>query len=192
MALLLPLFVPAERLRGTQWLGLACAFAAVAFALREGFLHPEPGVSARGDLLALLAGALWGLTTVTIRASAVARIVAEKALFYQVSVSAVALPLLSLALGETWVWHWSAFATGSLLLQTLVGAFASYLAWMWLLVHYPATKVSAFVFLTPIFALVFGALWLREPITPSLVLALALVAAGIVLVNRRQPAAGRA
>jgi drug/metabolite transporter (DMT)-like permease len=93
-------------------------------------------------------------------------------------------------LGETWAWHWSAFATGSLLLQTLVGAFASYLAWMWLLVHYPATKVSAFVFLTPIFALVFGALWLREPITPSLVLALALVAAGIVLVNRRQPAAG--
>lgn len=192
VALLLPLFVPAERLRGTQWLGLACAFAAVAFALREGFLHPEPGVSARGDLLALLAGALWGLTTVTIRASAVARIAAEKALFYQVSVSAVTLPLLSLALGETWAWHWSAFATGSLLLQTLLGAFASYLAWMWLLVHYPATKVSAFVFLTPIFALVFGALWLREPITPSLVLALALVATGIVLVNRRQPAAVRA
>ena len=187
VALLLPLFVPAERLRGLQWLGLACAFAAVAFALREGFVHPEPGVSAQGDLLAVLAGALWGLTTVSIRATAVGRIAAEKALFYQVSVSAVTLPLLSLALGETWVWHWSAVATGSLLLQTLVGAFASYLAWMWLLVHYPATKISAFVFLTPIFALVFGALWLGEPVTPSLVLALALVAVGIVLVNR-QPA----
>lgn len=185
VALLLPLFVPAERLRGAQWVGLACAFAAVAFALREGFLHPEPGVSAGGDLLALLAGALWGLTTVAIRATPIARVSAEKALFYQVSVSAVALPLLSLALGETWVWHWSAFAATSLALQTVVGAFASYLAWMWLLVHYPATKISAFVFLTPIFALVMGALWLHEPVTPSLVLALALVAAGIVLVNRR-------
>jgi drug/metabolite transporter (DMT)-like permease len=41
VALLLPLFVPAERLRGTQWLGLACAFAAVAFALREGFCTPS-------------------------------------------------------------------------------------------------------------------------------------------------------
>ncbi len=185
VALLLPLFVPAERLRGAQWVGLACAFAAVAFALREGFLHPEPGVSASGDLLALLAGALWGLTTVAIRATRIARVSAEKALFYQVSVSAVTLPLLSLALGEAWVWHWSAFAVTSLLLQTAVGAFASYLAWMWLLVHYPATKISAFVFLTPIFALVMGALWLHEPVTPSLVLALALVAAGIVLVNRR-------
>ena len=185
VALLLPLFVPAERLRGAQWVGLACAFAAVAFALREGFLHPEPGVSASGDLLALLAGALWGLTTVAIRATRIARVSAEKALFYQVSVSAVTLPLLSLALGEAWVWHWSAFAVTSLLLQTAVGAFASYLAWMWLLVHYPATKISAFVFLTPIFALVMGALWLHEPVTPSLVLALALLAAGIVLVNRR-------
>lgn len=142
-------------------------------------------MSAHGDLLGLLAGVMWGLTTVTIRSTAVARVSAEKALFYQVSVSAVTLPLLSLALGEPWTWHWSAFATGSLLLQTAVGAFASYLAWMWLLVHYPATKISAFVFLTPIFALVAGALWLREPVTPSLVLALALVAAGIMLVNRR-------
>ena len=91
-----------------------------------------------------------------IRSTAVARVSAEKALFYQVSVSAALLPLLSLGLGETWTWHWSAFAIGSLLLQTGVGAFSSYLAWMWLLVHYPATKISAFVFLTPIFALVFG------------------------------------
>jgi drug/metabolite transporter (DMT)-like permease len=41
------------------------------------------------------------------------------------------------------------------------------------------------VFLTPLFALLAGALWLREPVTPSLLAALALVAAGIVLVNRK-------
>jgi drug/metabolite transporter (DMT)-like permease len=42
-----------------------------------------------------------------------------------------------------------------------------------------------FVFLTPVFALMFGAWWLGEPITPALLAALTLVAAGIVLVNRR-------
>ena len=57
------------------------------------------------------------------------------------------------------------------------------------LVHYPATKISVFVFLTPVFALLFGALWLGEPVTPGLVAALVLVAAGIVLVNRRPAAA---
>ncbi|MBK6745779.1 DMT family transporter [Ottowia sp.] len=188
VALLLPLFVPVERLRSVQWGGLACAFAAVVFTLREGFTHPGAGASWQGDLLGLVAGLLWGLTTVVIRATALARVSAEKALFYSVAVSAVALPLLSLALGERWDGHWSAFAATSVALQTVVGAFASYLAWTWLVVRYPATKVAAFVFLTPIFALAAGALWLKEPVTPGLVAALALVAAGIVLVNRR-PAA---
>ena len=95
------------------------------------------------------------------------------------------LPLLSLALGEHWSFNFSAFAAGSLLLQALVGAFASYLAWMWMLAHYPATKISVFVFLTPVFALLFGVWWLNEPVTMGLLAALALVAAGIALVNRR-------
>ena len=187
VAVLLPLFVPTERLRAVQWAGLACAFAAVVFALSGGFAQGA-GDTWRGDLLALLAGALWGLTTVTIRATRLGAASPEKTLFYQVAVSAATLPLLSLALGEAWVWQWSAFATTSMVLQTVVGAFASYLAWMWLLAHYPATRISAFVFLTPLFALLAGALWLREPVTPSLVAALALVAVGIVLVNRRAPA----
>ena len=79
----------------------------------------------------------------------------------------------------------SGFAWASLLLQSLVGAFASYLAWMWMLAHYNATKMSSFVFLTPVFALLFGAFWLGETITPGLLAALTLVAVGIIVVNRR-------
>lgn len=185
VAALLPLLVKTERLRSLQWAGLACAFAAVVFALREGFLGGSAGLTWRGDLLGLAGGALWGLTTVTIRASALARVSPEKMLHYQVAVGAVALTLLSAGLGERWSFHFSRFAALSLGLQTVVGAFASYLAWMWMLGRYPATKISAFVFLTPLFALLFGALWLHEPVTPSLLAALALVAAGIVLVNRK-------
>ncbi len=184
VAALLPLWVKSETLRPVQWLGLACAFAAVAFALREGF--SAGGASTwLGDVMALVAGMLWGLTTVVIRASSLAKVSAEKLLFYQVAVSSVALPLLSLALGEQWVWSFSPFALTSLVLQTVVGAFASYLAWMWMLGRYPATKISVFVFLTPLFALLFGALWLHEAATPSLLAALVLVALGIVLVNRK-------
>jgi drug/metabolite transporter (DMT)-like permease len=185
VALVLPLLVRAERLRVVQWLGLLLAFIALVFAVRESFVAPTTEGQLLGDLLALAAGLSWGLTTVTIRASALARASAEKLLFYQVAVSAVVLPLLSLMLGETWTWQFSPFAITSLLLQTVVGAFASYLVWMWMLGRYPATKISAFAFLTPLFALLFGALWLGEPLTPSLLAAMALVAVGIVLVNRR-------
>lgn len=184
VAVFLPLWVSSEKLRPMQWMGLACAFAAVAFALREGFSAGAASTWS-GDLLALAAGMFWGLTTVVIRASSLAQVSAEKLLFYQVAVSTIALPFLSLALGEKWVWTFSPFAVTSLLLQTAVGAFASYLAWMWMLGRYPATKISVFVFLTPLFALLFGALWLKEAVTPSLLAALVLVAVGIVLVNRK-------
>ncbi len=185
VALLLPRFVPVERLRGLQWVGLVIAFTAVAAAFAEGFIGHETSLrQLRGDALALAAGTFWGLTTLVIRASRLATASAEKTLFYQVAVTAVAAPFVSLALGETWSLSYSAQAWGSLALQTVVGAFASYLAWMWLLRHYPATKMSSFTFLTPVFALVFGVALLKEPLTPQLVLALAGVALGIVLVNR--------
>jgi drug/metabolite transporter (DMT)-like permease len=183
VALLVPLWVGAERLRGRQWLGLLAAFAAVLFALREGFLA-EHGATLRGDLLGVLAGLFWGLTTVVIRTTRLTQISAEKLLFYQLAASAVLMPLLSLGLGEVWHWQFSAFAIGSLLVQAVLVAFISYLVWMWMLGRYPATRVTAFVFFTPLFALLFGALWLGEPVTPGLLLALAMVALGIVLVNQ--------
>jgi drug/metabolite transporter (DMT)-like permease len=181
VAALLPVFIRTERLKPLQWVGMACAFAAVVFALREGF----GGGGATGDLMGLAAGALWGLTTVAIRAYNLTRISAEKLLFYQLAISTVVLVGISHGMGEPWGGSWSGFAIGSVALQTVVGAFASYLAWMWMLGHYPATKISAFVFLTPLFALLFGMLWLGEAVTLTLVLSLALVAVGIVLVNRR-------
>ncbi len=185
VALVLPWRVHAERLSRLQWLGLSFAFAAVVFTLREGFATPAAPMQWLGDLLGLLAGMLWGLTTVVIRGTRLSTVSPEKLLMYQIAQSALVLPLISLAMGEAWTWHFSAFAATSLLLQVGVGAFASYLVWVWLLTHYPATRVSTFTFLTPLFALLIGALWLGEAITPALLAALALVAVGIVLVNRR-------
>jgi drug/metabolite transporter (DMT)-like permease len=185
VALVLPLFVPSERLRPVQWVGLLCAFAAVAFA----FSDKQSGQTVWwADLMALAAGVFWGLTTVTIRATKLGSIAPEKLLFYQLMVSALLLPPLSIMLGEAWVAPLrgiTPFVVLSLILQTAVGAFASYLTWMWMLSRYPATKLSSFVFLTPVFTLFMGAWWLNEAITLPLIAALALVGVGIVLVNRR-------
>ncbi len=185
VALLLPRFVPSEKLRAMQWAGLTLAFAGVALAFSEGFTGPGSANQLRGDALALAGGTFWGLTTLVIRSSKMATASAEKTLFYQVAVTAALAPLLSLALGETWSFSYSTWAWTSLALQTAIGAFASYLAWMWMLRHYPATRLSSFTFLTPLFALVLGVVWLGEPLTAQLVLALAGVAVGIVLVNRK-------
>jgi len=187
VALLLPRIVPSEKLRPAQWLGLSIAFAAVALAFSEGFNGQSTARQLRGDALALAAGLLWGLTTLVIRGSKMATVSAEKTLFYQVAVTAAVAPLLSLALGERWSLQYSGYAWVSIGLQTVIGAFASYLAWMWMLRHYPATQLSSFTFLAPLFALLFGVALLDEKLTVQLVIALAAVAAGIVLVNRARP-----
>lgn len=185
VALLLPRFVPTEKLRGVQWLGLALAFAGVVFAFSESFTHPAGSTQLRGDALALLGGLLWGLTTLALRTTKMATATAEKALFYQIAVTAALSPLMSLLFGEQRGWSYSAYAWFSIALQTVIGAFATYLAWMWLVRHYPATRISSFTFLTPLFALVFGVVLLKEPLTLQLVLALLGVGVGILLVNRK-------
>lgn len=188
-ALVLPWFIRSERLSPLQWLGLLLAFLAVGFTLREGFMGGQTPQQHWGDLLGIGGAIAWALTTVVLRTTRLTRLGAEKLLFYQVALSAVALPLLSLALGEAWNWHWSAFTAGSMFLQTVVGAFASYLCWVWLLGRYPATRMGSFALSTPLFALLFGALWLGEAVTADLLGALAMVGLGITLVNRRRSAA---
>ncbi len=185
VALLLPRFVPAERLSPLQGFGMACAFAALAYAFQEGFTSP---VRTRwvGDALALLAAGLWGATTLVIRTTRLATAAPEKTLFYQLGVSAAMLYAAARWTGEAWpaaglpLWAWASMA-----FQSVIVAFASYLTWFWLLRHYPATRLSAFSFLTPVFGLVFAAIALGETISVRLVVAMAFIAIGITLVNRK-------
>jgi drug/metabolite transporter (DMT)-like permease len=72
--------------------------------------------------------------------------------------------------------------------QTVIVAFASYLLWFWLLLAYPAAKVSGFTFLTPVFGVASGSLVLGEPISAALLAGLGAIAVGLRLVNRPAPA----
>ncbi len=185
VALGMPLISRSERLSPLQVAGLAIAFAGVAWAFAEGFSRPAAGPrQALGDGLGVLAGVLWGATTLAIRGTALSHASAEKTLFYQLAIAGLAL-VVAAALGSAPMrLHLSALAWGSLAFQTLVVSFASYLIWFWLIRHYPATRLASFTMLTPVFGLVLGALLLGEPVTARLVVALVTVAAGIVLVNR--------
>ncbi len=186
VALGMPLISRAERLQALQAIGLVVAFAGVASAFAEGFSQPAAGPRQWiGDALGVLAGVLWGATTLAIRATKLTRAAAEKTLFYQLAVSAVLLLAAAAASAPPPLHALSPLAWGSLAFQIVVVSFASYLVWFWLVRHYPATRVASFTMLTPIFGLILGALLLAEPITARLLIALATVAAGIFLVNRR-------
>jgi len=175
--------VRGERLLPGQWLGVLVAFGGVVLAFWEGF---NAGASTwLGDLFGVIGAALWAATTVLIRASGLARITATKTLFYQLAVSAVLLLVASIAMGEKGVVALTPFAIASLGYQALIVAFASYLAWFWLLTRYLAARLAVFSFLTPLFGVLAGVAILGEPLRPAFALAALLVVAGIVLVNLR-------
>lgn len=184
VALIVPMWVKSEKMGSLQWAGLLLAFCGVAFAMYDGLSSAVRG-HWMGDALGLAAGLLWGLTTVVIRTSKLSKLSAEKVLFYQIAFSGVVLMMCSWAMGEHWLIPSSTFAISSMVIQTVFGAFLSYLVWMWLLGHYPATRISGFVFLTPLCTLLVGSGWLREPVTLPLIFGLTFVAAGMLLVNKR-------
>jgi len=186
VALGMPLISRAERLHAVQAIGLVLAFAGVASAFSEGFSQPAAGPQQWiGDALGILAGILWGATTLAIRATKLTHASAEKTLFYQLAVSALLLLAGAAATAPPPLHALSPLAWGSLAFQVVVVSFASYLVWFWLIRHYPATRIASFTMLTPVFGLILGALLLAEPITARLLIALATVAAGILLVNRK-------
>ena len=75
-------------------------------------------------------------------------------------------------------------ALASLAYQTLWVASVTFVVWFWLIVRYSASRLSAFTFLTPLFGVAVGHLVLGEPLTAAFMAAVAMVVAGLVLVNR--------
>ena len=183
-ALGLHAFVPSERLSVRQWAGVLLAFGGIVLAFAEGF--GRGGATWLGDLCGVTAAALWAATTVVIRATALSRSTATKTLFYQLGVSALALPLASVLLGEQGIRAVTPVVAASLAYQGAMVAFASYLAWFWLLTRYRAAPLAVLSFLTPMFGVLSGAVFLSEPISGTFAAAALCVAAGIVLVNLRR------
>jgi drug/metabolite transporter (DMT)-like permease len=176
-------FLPGDRFDRRQWIGLLLAFAGIVIA----FGVPTPGGDTReliGDLMLVLAGAAWGATTLLVKATRLVQAPYEKTLLYQLIVSAPMLALCAQLLGERVSAPPSAVAVGSLLYQTVWIASFTFLAWFALIQRYSASRLAAFTFLTPLFGVAAGHVVLGEPLTPAFALAVALVVAGLVLVNR--------
>ncbi|MFZ6646310.1 DMT family transporter [Undibacterium sp. TJN25] len=184
--------IPSERMHASQWLGIVSAFAGMAVAFSGAFVTSSKGLDDPhlvhmlvGDGLGVLGGILWAATTVTIRKSKLSEAEPTTTLLYQLAGAAAILLAYACSLGESMLIPASPLAWGSILFQTVVVAFASYLTWFWLLRHYLASRLSVFSFLTPLFGVAAGVLFLHDAISPRFAAGACLVLAGIVLVNRR-------
>ncbi len=186
------LWFPHERLDPKAILGIVVAFAGVVIALEP------PAAAGReawlGDLLALGAGAIWGLTTLVIRATELKTAPPAQVLLYSLLVSSLMFTAAVPLTGEAFVLPTGGVAIASLLYQALWVASLSYVIWLVLIARYSATRLSVVTFVTPLFGAALGVLLLGETLGPELAVAVAAVALGILLVSlprRAAPAAGQ-
>jgi drug/metabolite transporter (DMT)-like permease len=195
-ALGLHVFVPGERLRAPQWLGMTIAFAGISLAFADGFARTPTGASpvlagVAGDALGVLASLLWAATTVVVRTTSLSHASASKPLFYQLAVSAIVLLALAAILERGHAVHATPMAMASIAYEAVIVAFASYLTWFWLLKRYVTSQLSAFSFLTPLFGVGFGVVLLGESFSARSMIASVPVLMGIVLVNATRSACGQ-
>lgn len=172
-----------ERLTLAQWMGCLASFAGVAII----FLFPSgPGVESVsstdlatfGAFCGLMAGLCWGLTTVAVRVSRLSDAPFSQSLFYQLlGGGVVAWPVVILA--DYGSWQTSAMLVTLTFYQTVIVCFASYLVWFWLLQRYLASRLGVISLLTPVLAVLLGALMLGEELTVQFLASTLLIVAGI-------------
>ena len=172
-----------ERLRASQWGGLALCFAGVALAIGI----PQADVDARvllGDLLVIAGGALWATTTLIVKTTALLRAPAEKGLGYQVAVSIPILGFAAWVSGETLTRIPGPLALSLMVYQAVWVVGLTFLIWFALVKTYSASKLSAFTFITPLFGVVASYFIMHDTLTLAFGAAALLVIAGLYLVNR--------
>ena len=177
------IILPADRFGLAQWLGLGLSSVGMVVA----FGIPAPASDPKqltGDIMMVGAALFWAATTLTIKASPLTRASAEKVMLYQLVVSAPMMVAAALLTGEHVTHMPSVLALGALAYQTIWVVSVTFVIWFALIARYSASRLSAFTFLTPLFGVTAGHLVLGEPLAPAFAAAVALVAAGLLLVNK--------
>lgn len=177
--LVLPLFVPSERLTRLRWLGTAVAFVGVALVLGE---RGTAGGSILGDLLVLVAALGW--TGAIILNKRMPGDISSVSVIFWTSAGAIPVyGLLTLLLEPGDAWHLTVSAAVSVLYLGVVAACFGFVLVVWLTRTYSASRVNVFVFLSPVFGVLIGWVALGETVSAMQALGALGVAAGILIVT---------
>ena len=171
-----------ERLSLIQWVGIAIAFGGVVLAISGMSGSSGAENPLRGDIYGLLAGMSWGASTIVIRTTGLANCSSKQTLLFQLSGACILLSLLAITT-ESVHFTLTALAWTSLIFQTLVVSFISYLIWFSLLRHYQASSLGILTFMTPIFGILAGVVILGEPLQIEFVLGSILIVLGLIVVS---------
>lgn len=179
--------LPEERLSVVQWMGLLLAFVGIGVAfLLPVLLSDAPLTSGElwwvGDLLGLCAGLSWGSTTIFLRSTSMNDAVPTQMIAWQLWTAFVVLVPCAFLLDQV-EFHSTLLGWSSLIFQSVIVSFLSYLAWSRLLRRYLAARLGVVVFLTPLFGVLLSILLLGESVGLPFIIGSLCVLVGMITVQ---------
>jgi drug/metabolite transporter (DMT)-like permease len=173
-------FIPGDRITRRKFFGILLGFSGVAFMIAE-----KKGVAAdfrTGDLIILSATIIWSCSVIYLK-----RIISAFSAFqitlYSMVFSVPVFLLEALLWDAPMVSKLDFKIIGAVLYQSLITATFGFVTWNRLLQKYGAVALHSFIFIMPIAGVALGGLVLGEPITSKILIALALIVAGILVVH---------
>ncbi len=180
-----------ERIHPSTFAGVGVGFGGVAF------LVIPRGSSGEIDLFGLamvcIATISWALGTFLAPRLQLPRDGLLSTALQQL-VAGVVLLFVGTAIGELGRFEAAAFSTSSLMaLAYLVvfGSLVGFTAYSWLLQHAPLSLVATYAYVNPVVAVLLGAVFLAEPITPSILVGAAIIVAAVAFIVTREGARQR-
>ncbi len=172
-------FLPGDRITARKLAGMLLGFAGVALVLCSS--SPAETRMRAGDLIVLAAASIWALSAVYTK-----RIIDDFEPFQLVFYPMLLAGPVYLAAGWLWdrpmVLRLDLPVVIAVVYQGLICAAFGFVAWTTLLQKYGASTLHAFVFIMPLAGVLAGGWLLSEPLTLRILLAVAMVSAGIIVV----------
>lgn len=160
---------------GREWVGLAVGFAGIVLLNLGGGLRASPA----GAIALLVAASSWALGSVWSRRLALPPGMMASAA--QMLCGGAALLALGAAQHEHWHAHPSPAACGALA-YLVFGAVAGFSAYVYLLARVRPALATSYAYVNPVIAVVLGAAFAGEKLTPLVFAAGGLIVGGVVLV----------
>ncbi len=180
--LLAHFFIPGEKIVPKRLSGLVLGFFGVLLLFFDSARITAEMVT--GDLLVLLAVVVWSCNAVFTK-----RIISDYDPIQITLYPMMMASLLFLACGfifdEKMVSKIDPAIIKAMLYQIFVTASFGMVAWNTMIRKYGATSLHSFVYLMPVSGVILGVVLLDEPLTYNLIASVLLIAAGLVIVNRR-------
>jgi len=183
LTLMAHFFLPEEKITKNKIMGLLIAFSGVCWAILVRDNSSITAGSLIGDLFALAGSIGWALIILMTRGTGFAKFAPEMQLLWMVLISGPVLILISPLFGDL-IRDFHHLHLLGLAFQSIIVVAGGFIFWLWLLSIYPASGVASFAFLSPIFGIACGWIFLKETLDPSIIVSGLMVIIGIYLINK--------